>query len=165
MSFPQCFQSAFINQGSRLLYVSACQRENIFQPSEPQASECMSCMCFNWVTKTTAHHGRSSGLHRQLVLPEGLESASADTWSTGTWEEWSCMNLGTNPHFPLSSHWGFVVMVTLRAKAEVLGAKAERLEALEYIFFALTFRSSVLSGQLQPKESLLSEMLVGLGWI
>lgn len=75
------------------------------------------------------------------------------------------MNLGTNPHLPLSSHWGFVVMVTLRAKAEVLGAKAERLEALEYIFFALTFRSSVLSGQLQPKESLLSEMLVGLGWI
>lgn len=93
------------------------------------------------------------------------ESARADTWSTGTWEEWSCMNLGTNPHLPLSSHWGFVVLVTLHAKAEVLGAKAQRLEALEYIFFALTFRSSVLSGQLQPKESLLSEMLVGLGWI
>lgn len=75
------------------------------------------------------------------------------------------MNLSTNPHFPLCSHWGSVVLVSLHAKAEVLGAKAERLEAVEYIFFALTFRSSVLPGQPQPKESLFSQMLVDLGWI
>lgn len=75
------------------------------------------------------------------------------------------MNLGTNLHFPLCSHWGFVVLVSLHAKAEVLDAKAERLEAVGYIFFALTFRSSVLPGQLQPKEFLFSEMLMDLGWI